>query len=88
MTISLWADPIRAELAKPDALDLFLSLLDSARSAPVYVVGSWASGQGGDEGEERCQTGSMIATWAINILEDVLAKGTNSFTSSLWSSWS
>lgn len=46
-------------------------------SLPIYTTGSWAVAPsiGKEEWEKRIQMGSLIMTWTINMLEDLLADG-------------
>ncbi|GAA5933038.1 hypothetical protein JCM1841_003223 [Sporobolomyces salmonicolor] len=82
---SLKFDPIRCELTKAEILCPLLALLDARPSAnnaaPVYVVGAWAADPSGDveEWKERLELGSTIASWVMNILEDVLGENKSDF---------
>ncbi|CEQ41387.1 SPOSA6832_03091, partial [Sporobolomyces salmonicolor] len=88
---SLKFDPIRCELTKAEILCPLLALLDARPSAnnaaPVYVVGAWAADPSGDveEWKERLELGSTIASWVMNILEDVLGESILSLSSILLS---
>ncbi|GAA5878537.1 hypothetical protein JCM1840_005541 [Sporobolomyces johnsonii] len=82
---SLKFDPIRRELTKAEILSPLLALLDARPSAnnaaPVYVVGAWAADPSGDveEWKERLELGSTIASWVMNVLEDVLGENKSDF---------
>ncbi|GAA5896449.1 hypothetical protein JCM6882_001016 [Rhodosporidiobolus microsporus] len=89
LNMSLKFDPVRRELATRPILLPLLALLDSRtnackRTAPVYTVGCWAVEPTGDvdEWEERVQIGSMILSWTVNILQDVLGESKAQFPSS------
>jgi len=76
------ADPIREELLASSSISVLLGLLDSRVNStrtvkPVYSVGSWAGDQVGDieKWKTKLDTSSTVATWAMNILEDILAGG-------------
>ncbi|GAA5826453.1 hypothetical protein JCM11251_002378 [Rhodosporidiobolus azoricus] len=81
LNMSLKFDPVRRELVTLPVLRPLLALLDcrpnaGKRTAAVYTVGCWADRPTEDvqEWEERVQIGSMILSWTVNILEDVLGE--------------
>lgn len=82
MSLFSFTDPVREVLMNADTISILLTLLDSRTnssksSTPIYVVGSWAvaSSEMREDWETRIQMGSMILTWAVNILEDLLSGG-------------
>ncbi|KAK4051403.1 hypothetical protein OIV83_002887 [Microbotryomycetes sp. JL201] len=79
LNMSLAYDPIRNQLSTPEAIALLLALVDSrpaqSRKPSVYVIGSWVSGPSADQDEaewrQRIETGALIATWAMTMLEEL-----------------
>ncbi|GAA5936520.1 uncharacterized protein JCM15063_001909 [Sporobolomyces koalae] len=84
---SLKFDPIRREVAKPESVRSLLSLVDnrpdSRTAEPVYVVGMHYAtvpvAMDVEEWQERLAIGEQIASWTMNILEDVLSEDNSQF---------